>query len=113
MFSAKPEQRLHIRENFLLAASSGGFRECVVRIANPSAGEIAPVVWITAPRHSNFVAIIKFWNATQRERESERKLQLCGRAAPGVRETRHVVIREKWNEHIRTSIQRIVPQHIG
>jgi len=49
MFAAKLEQSLHIRENLLLLASAARFRECVVWVTNPSAGEVAPVVRIAAP----------------------------------------------------------------
>src|SRR2546426_1967174 len=81
-FAAKSEQRLHVRENFLLIPRAARSRERVVRIANPSTWKIAPVVRIAAARHSDLVAVINLGNAPQREREPECHLQLAGPAAP-------------------------------
>src|SRR6266481_5328809 len=108
VFAAKPEQRLYVRENLLLIARAARWRERVVRITNPSAGEIAPVVRIAAPRHPDLVAVVNLRNSPQRERESERQLQLSGRAAFGAREAGHVMIREKWDEQVGMHIQGIV-----
>src|SRR5260370_36719104 len=87
VFAAKPQQRLHVRKNLLLLARATGLRERIVRVPNPSAGEIAPVVWIAAARHPNLIAVINLRKAPQREREAERKLQLRGRTSFGARET--------------------------
>src|SRR5260370_37149030 len=86
--------------------------ERVVCVANPSAGEIAPVVRVAAPRHPDLIAVINLRNATHRERESERQFQFCGRAAFGARETRHIVIRKKRNKQFWMHIQGIVPQYV-
>src|SRR2546428_10515670 len=79
VFAAKSEQRLHVRENFLLIPRAARWRERVVRIANPSTWKIAPVVRIAAAWHSDLVAVINLRNAPQREREPECQLQLGGR----------------------------------
>src|SRR6266849_9411928 len=99
VFAAKPEQRLHVRENFLLIPRAARLRERVVRIPNPTAGEIPPVVRIAAPRHPDLIAVINFRNSPQREREPECQFQLSERTAFGARETRHIVIRKKRYQH--------------
>ena len=91
-------------ENLLLAARTARLRKRVVRISNPSAGEIAPVVRIAASWHPDLVAVVNLRNAPQRQGESERQLQLCRRAAFGAREARHVMIREERNEHLGSRI---------
>src|SRR5258708_17924531 len=78
VFAAKPEQRLHVRENFLLVPRAARLSERVVRITNPSAGEIAPVVRIAAARHPDLIAVINLSNTPQREREPQCQLQLVG-----------------------------------
>src|SRR5713226_6538047 len=90
VFTAKPEQQLHVRENVLLVACAARWRERVVGITNPSAGEIAPVVRIATPWHPDLIAVVNFRNAAQREREPECQLQLGGSAALGARKTRHI-----------------------
>src|SRR2546421_10210091 len=89
VFAAKPEQRPNARKHLLLAARAARLRERVVRITNPSAGEIASVVRIATSGHPDFVAVVNLRNASQRERESECQLQLSWRTAFGARETRH------------------------
>src|SRR5229473_3764568 len=93
VLAAKPEQRLHVRENFLLLARAACWRERVVRIANPTAGKIAPVVRIAASRHADLIAVVNLRNAAQRECESERQSQLRGSNAFGAGKARYVVIR--------------------
>src|SRR2546428_11783888 len=79
VFAAKSEQRLHVREIFLLIPRAARSLERVVRVANPSTWKIAPVVRIAAARHSDLVAVINLRNAPQREREPECQLHLGGR----------------------------------
>src|SRR5712692_4951154 len=112
VLAAEPEQRLHIRKNFLLISRAARLRERVVRITNPSAGKIAPVVRVAASGHTDFIAVINFRNAPQRERESKRESQLRGSATFGARKTRHIVIRKKRYQHLRMHVQGIMPQHV-
>src|SRR5882762_1658949 len=112
MFAAKLEQSLHIGEDFLLLARAARLRERVVRISNPAAGEIAPVVRIAAPRHPNLIAVVNLRNAPESERESKRQLQLRRRAAFGARDSRYIVIRKKRDQHLWMNIKGIVPQHV-
>ena len=112
VLAANPQQFLNIRKNLLLFAGSPGYRECVVRIADPPAGEIASVVRIAASRHSNFVAVIQLGNAAQGQRQRERQLQLFRRAPFGTRKAWHVVIREERRQQLWPRIQRIMPQHV-
>src|SRR5712692_5956782 len=112
VFAAKPQQLLHIRKNLLLISRAARLRERIVRITNPSAGKIAPVVRVAASGHPDLIAVINLRNASQRERESKRESQLCGRATFGARKTRYIVIRKKWDEQFRMHIQGIVPQHV-
>src|SRR2546427_6859587 len=112
VFAAKSEQRLHVRENFLLIPRAACSRERVVRITNPSTWKIAPVVRIAAAWHSDLVAVINLRNAPQREREPECQLQLGGRAAFRAPATRPLLIRKKKKQQIRMYVQYIVPQHV-
>src|SRR2546427_2581317 len=112
VFAAKSEQRLHVRENFLLIPRAARSRERVVRITNPSTWKIAPVVRIAAARHSDLVAVINLGNAPQREREPECHLQLGGRAALRARETRHILIPQKQNQHFAMHVQGTVLHYV-
>src|SRR5215472_19313572 len=91
MFPANAKQFFHVRKNLLLLAGSSGFCECIIRIANPSSGEIAPVVWVAASRHPNFIAIVKLRNTPQSQCQPERQLQPCRGAAFGARKAGYVV----------------------
>src|SRR2546426_12620849 len=104
-FAAKSEQRLHVRENFLLIPRAARSRERVVRIANPSTWKIAPVVRIAAARHSDLVAVINLGNAPQREREPECHLQLGGRGALAARETQPTLIPTQTDQHFWQPVQ--------
>src|SRR2546428_1008178 len=110
VFAAKSEQRLHVRENFLLIPRAACSRERVVRITNPSTWKIAPVVRIAAAWHSDLVAVINLRNAPQREREPECQLQLGGRAGFGARGKRDNVVFKKKKQQLGGYGQCIVPQ---
>src|SRR5260370_21019820 len=112
VFAAKPQQRLHVRKNLLLLARATRLRERIVRVPNPSAGEIAPVVWIAAARHPNLIAIVNLRNSPLRKSESKRESQLRCRSAFGARDTRHIVIRKKPHKHSTMHIHATPPPHI-
>src|SRR2546426_9483903 len=111
-FAAKSEQRLHVRENFLLIPRAARSRERVVRIANPSTWKIAPVVRIAAARHSDLVAVINLGNAPQREREPECHLQLGGPTAFGARETPPTVVPKKKKQQFGRHAQGTQSQYV-
>src|SRR5260370_15762331 len=90
VFAAKPQQRLHVRKNLLLLARATRLRERIVRVPNPSAGEIAPVVWIAAARHPSLIAIVNLGNSPLRKRESKSASQPRGTTAFRPRQTRHI-----------------------
>src|SRR5260370_28995034 len=103
---------MNVSKNFLLIPSSALLRKRVVRISRPPSRKSAAIVGVRAPGHSDFVAVVQFWNATQRHDQPERQLQLCGRTAFGAREARHVMVREEGDERIRARVQGIVSQNI-
>src|SRR5207249_8931329 len=57
VLAANPQQFLNIRKNLLLFAGSPGNRECVVRIADQPAGEIASVALISDSCRHNQVRV--------------------------------------------------------
>src|ERR1700682_999778 len=73
MLTPHPQEWLDETEWLLLFRCASLRNKRAVGVVGPAAWEIAPVVWISGARHTDFVPVIDFRDAAQRQCQTKRQ----------------------------------------
>ncbi len=112
MLRSHLQQGAHILVQPLLLLRPSILLKRILRILCPPPGKIPAIVRIAPARHTDFIAVIHFRDATHGEKQSKRQLQPSRCSPRGSRKARRIVIPEKWHQKLRMRVQRVLPQDI-
>jgi hypothetical protein len=95
------KQALKVSEYLLLVGGSAGRGKGLAPVSGKASGEIAPVIRIAAPWHSDLVSSIDLRNPAEGEEKIKSQVQLFWSRARLAHEARVIVIAKKSHEPIR------------